>query len=582
MNGATTPTIAEFDGDRFQTIRRLGVGGMGVVYEVLDRQRNTHVALKTLLKVDAAGIYRFKREFRALADITHRNLISLYELMSTDRRWFFTMELLDGEDFVRYVRRGQVAPSPPADYLASTVIDGTRKPTMAAGAVSPPQDLERLRSGLRQLVEGVAALHVAGKVHRDIKPSNVLVCRDGRVVLLDFGLVSDLPLPLAQGSTVGQFAGTPAYMSPEQLTQRAVGPESDWYSVGLVLHQALTGVLPHTHCENILELASLRQERPVPSPRQLCPELPADLDELCQELLDPDPTRRPTADVVLRRVAGTAPVMIAPPRAPVSIFVGRDHELLTLGKAAEAARQQQTTVAHVWGDSGIGKSAVLDHFLHEQAMTQPATVILRGRCYERESVPYKALDRWRSCFPCSAASKRCCRRSRRTKTRARSPSRARSGAWRSWRCASCSRASPIAGSSFSSSTTCNGVTRTRARSWPRRSRATRSRCRCCSCSLAAAKSGRAAHFSAPFASRVPSRFATSSSVPCRRRRRASWRGGSCSRATASSDRRRSWRTPSPANRAASRCSSASCSIICRACKRAATSRSSAPSRSRRC
>jgi tetratricopeptide (TPR) repeat protein len=263
---------------------------------------------------------------------------------------------------------------------------------MAAGAVSPPQDLERLRSGLRQLVEGVAALHVAGKVHRDIKPSNVLVCRDGRVVLLDFGLVSDLPLPLAQGSTVGQFAGTPAYMSPEQLTQRAVGPESDWYSVGLVLHQALTGVLPHTHCENILELASLRQERPVPSPRQLCPELPADLDELCQELLDPDPTRRPTADVVLRRVAGTAPVMIAPPRAPVSIFVGRDHELLTLGKAAEAARQQQTTVAHVWGDSGIGKSAVLDHFLHEQAMTQPATVILRGRCYERESVPYKALD----------------------------------------------------------------------------------------------------------------------------------------------------------------------------------------------
>src|SRR5687768_13154347 len=96
---------SEFEGtDRFAIRRRLGSGGMGVVYEAFDRSRGERVALKTLLRADAAAIFRFKREFRTLANLVHPNLVSLYELHADRDQWFFTMELVEGVTFVKYVR----------------------------------------------------------------------------------------------------------------------------------------------------------------------------------------------------------------------------------------------------------------------------------------------------------------------------------------------------------------------------------------------------------------------------------------------------------------------------------------------
>src|SRR5579859_3216033 len=90
---------------RFSILRRLGAGGMGIVYEALDRERQTRVALKTLRNVDPASIYRFKIEFRSLAELSHQNLLPLYELFYEDDRWFFTMELLEGAtDLLTYIR----------------------------------------------------------------------------------------------------------------------------------------------------------------------------------------------------------------------------------------------------------------------------------------------------------------------------------------------------------------------------------------------------------------------------------------------------------------------------------------------
>src|SRR5262245_38866003 len=114
---------------------------MGAVFEVHDREREARVALKLLARVDAAGLYRFKREFRAFADLSHPNLVTLYELASKDERWFYTMELIDGVDFLAYVRRN--------DAIV----------------------LERLRGAARQLAEGLEALHACGLLHRDLKPS---------------------------------------------------------------------------------------------------------------------------------------------------------------------------------------------------------------------------------------------------------------------------------------------------------------------------------------------------------------------------------------------------------------------------
>src|SRR2546423_7097338 len=168
----------EFSGtDRFEVRRCLGAGGMGVVYEAFDRERQARVALKTLRSMSADGLLRFKREFRDFLDLSHQNLISLGELFSEGRDWFFTMELVEGSTFLDWVRpsKNGKLPSFASSFgspSAKTVAEFTPR---LRDVTLPPLDLERLRSALAQLVAGVMALHAAEKVHRDIKPSNVLV-----------------------------------------------------------------------------------------------------------------------------------------------------------------------------------------------------------------------------------------------------------------------------------------------------------------------------------------------------------------------------------------------------------------------
>ncbi|HEX2571108.1 MAG TPA: serine/threonine-protein kinase, partial [Polyangia bacterium] len=448
------PEGTEFTGnERFELRRRLGAGGFGVVYEAWDRQRNLRVALKTLARIDPVALYQFKQEFRTLADIQHPHLVVFYELLSSAGHWFFTMELLEGLGLLEYVRPHLVAAPIVEDSTAAALFQSTLENpmTMTAPAVGaaasdaprpapvtslPPLDEERVRLAFRQIAEGVAALHAIGKLHHDLKPSNVRVTNDGRVVLLDFGLARDLvprassaagsaPLGDGRGAPAdtertasgsmanthtldGHLAGTPMYMAPERLTGVPVTEASDWYSVGIMLYEVLAGRQPFEGSMEEILRERLRREPPPPS--VFAPTAPADLVSLCRDLLRMDPSRRPAGPEILQRLAAAQPAdrpRLWAPSPRSQIFIGREAELAALGEALAATRrsppqsgapsgpqarpQRQPVILHVHGPSGMGKSALVQHFLADLQARDEA-VVLGGRCYERESFPYKALD----------------------------------------------------------------------------------------------------------------------------------------------------------------------------------------------
>ncbi|HEY2510116.1 MAG TPA: serine/threonine-protein kinase, partial [Polyangiaceae bacterium] len=341
---------------RFKVMRRLGEGGMGSVYEGLDQETKERIALKVLRSASPEGIVRFKREFRSLQDLHHPNLVRLGELVSEGTEWFFTMELVQGEDFVSWVTS-----------LPSSVPGAPGYGLEGRGASVRPApfgfDEKRLRAALVQLVQGLGALHEAQKVHRDVKPSNVLVESSGRVVILDFGLVTEVQEP-GRSMTDLEVVGTPAYMAPEQAASRAVSPAADWYAVGVLLYEALTGQVPFNGAP--LEVLLRKQKDEPPPPSALADGLPADLDELCTRLLRFDPTARPTARQILRTL-DALPARAEPSfSTSVSLgvpFVGREAELLALRQAYDAIHESgRAASVLVRGESGIGKSCLVRHF----------------------------------------------------------------------------------------------------------------------------------------------------------------------------------------------------------------------------
>jgi eukaryotic-like serine/threonine-protein kinase len=348
--------------DRFELRRRLGAGSFGVVYEAYDRHLSATVALKKLYEFAPDTLLHFKREFRTLADVSHPNLVAMHELFGEDDEWFFTMELVPGTDFLSYVRPERLDP-------------------------------ERLRAVLRQLVHGVVALHSAGKLHRDLKPMNVRVRPDGSVVLLDFGLVTEFARDQTRESSTVGIVGTPAYMAPEQAGEASLTEAADWYSVGAMLYEALTGRLPFVG--TVLEVLLEKQMGEPAPPQELAPDVPPDLAALCVRLLRQSANARPAAAELLQAFgavperAGTA--HWTADQAAAMPFVGRDTELACLHEAFATVRSGRAATVYITGESGMGKTALVRRFL-SRIEPQHDTVVLTGRCYERESVPYKAMD----------------------------------------------------------------------------------------------------------------------------------------------------------------------------------------------
>jgi CheY-like chemotaxis protein/HPt (histidine-containing phosphotransfer) domain-containing protein len=337
---------------RYRLLRRIGAGGAGRVYEAFDSERRMLVALKTLSHLDAKTIYRFKREFRTMADMSHPNLVQLYDLVSDGEKWCLAMELLSGKDL-------RFSPN--------------------------DRDLAAVRSAFGQLAQGLIALHDAGLLHRDVKASNVIETTDGRIVLVDFGIVANLKD--ADDTDLGEMLGTPAYMAPEQCTGDVVTAAADWYAFGVMLFEALTGSLPFTG--RVHEVLGQKLTRDAPRARSIRGDVPEDLDALCAELLDRSPDARPRGRDVLQRVttAGAHARRVSTRPPPDFAFVGRGEIRQTLHTLLE---ERQAVMAFVHGTSGMGKTAVVERFLDEARAL--GALVLADRCYERESVPYKAVD----------------------------------------------------------------------------------------------------------------------------------------------------------------------------------------------
>jgi serine/threonine protein kinase len=371
---------------RFKVIRHLGTGGMGSVYLVDDEQLKTKVALKILNFSDGRDLYQFKREFRSMLDLQHVNLVKLHELISEGPLWFFTMEYVEGVPFDRYLRPHLT----PANVSVSLPAPKSADPSSASNR-------ERTLRAIRQLCDGVHAIHEAGSIHRDLKPSNVLVTEKGRVVILDFGLTKKT------GSTsmsTDGMSGTPAYMAPEQALERPCLPAADWYAVGTMIYEVLTGRCPFDGA--LFEVLLKKQSEDPPPPERINPEADDLLGELCMRLLHRDPTQRPSGPEILARlgvVAGKRTTAISGRHTPIGVPVlgvfGREQEMQTLYRAYASMRKGGPAVVMVKGTSGIGKTSLVETFLKDlthESSTSLQPLVLRGRCHERETLPFKAFD----------------------------------------------------------------------------------------------------------------------------------------------------------------------------------------------
>jgi len=248
--------------DRYEILEKIGEGGMAIAYRGRDRVLGRVVAIKVMrpeLATDAAFLARFRREARAAAGITHEHIAGVYDTGSDGPYHYIVMEYVEGESMRDRLRRE--GPLPLAEALRIT--------TETAAALE--------------------AAHQAGVVHRDVKPGNILLGRDGRVKVTDFGIARAASAP--NQTDTSAMLGSVNYVSPEQARGEAVGPQGDIYSLGATLFEALTGRPPFSGGDRLAILHKHVYDRP-PRAGELRPGLPPEVDSVVGHCLEKDLSRR--------------------------------------------------------------------------------------------------------------------------------------------------------------------------------------------------------------------------------------------------------------------------------------------------
>ncbi len=333
--------------NRYRVDRLLGEGGMGKVYLVHDETDGKEVALKVLAAgSDEAAALRFKQEFWTMAQIRHPNLISVGDYgVDPVAGQFFTMEVVPGED-----------------------LDSAAK-----------RDPEFVRAILPHLLDALGAIHGRGLVHGDIKPENLRLTPQGRLVVMDLGLV-------AQAGRSGEAAfGTLEFMAPEVLRKGRVDHRADLYSVGVVLYRLLTGQLPFEAATTTGFVRAALSERPA-APSRLVPELGADWDAAVLRLLAKDAADRFGSCAEVAAALGVSiqedvPHLLAPR------FTGREQELAALTDRL-GTLLSGTGGGHVAlvGEAGSGKTRIVDEFRTRVQLSE--AILFAARC-RPDAYPYQ-------------------------------------------------------------------------------------------------------------------------------------------------------------------------------------------------
>lgn len=281
--------------DEYRLEALLGHGGMARVYRALDVRLKRYAAIKVIdtpLRADPEFIKRFEREAQAIAQLDHPHIVSLYRYGEAGGLLYMAMRYVEGVDL-------------------HTLLAGYR----GAGEFIPPDDAARI---VREVSQALDYAHQNGVIHRDVKPSNIVLDRQGRAFLTDFGLAL-----LKREGTWGRVHGSPHYIAPEQVVSsaRAV-PQSDLYAVGVILYEMFAGELPF-QAEKPLEIARLHLSEPPRPPRELRPELSPDLEAVILKALAKEPEARYQSGAALsgaleralRPEEATLPIL-APPTEP--------------------------------------------------------------------------------------------------------------------------------------------------------------------------------------------------------------------------------------------------------------------------
>ena len=260
--GAPVLQTGDLLGARYEILQLLGEGGMGAVYKARDRELDRFVALKLIrpeLAANASILARFKQELLLSREVTHRNVIRIYDLGDADGVKFITMEFVEGRDL-------------------RSLIQEKKK--------FPPEEAVEL---MLQVCRALEAAHSLGIIHRDLKPQNIMLDRTGRILVMDFGLARTVE---GDGMTqTGALVGTMEYMSPEQALGKDLDQRSDLFSLGLILYELLTGVMPFKAESAVASLLKRNQERAAPVSDH-DGTVPSTLSNIVSKCLERDPNLR--------------------------------------------------------------------------------------------------------------------------------------------------------------------------------------------------------------------------------------------------------------------------------------------------